>query len=575
MRAFAADAVVVAVALCALFPRAAISQSETKLFAFDGAAEDRFGGAVSMSGDDMAVGAPWDDDKGSGSGAVCVYKNQYGTHVCLIAKVAASDGAFGDGFGSSLCIKDDLLIIGAPYDDDRGECSGAAYIFKRDGSKWLQKAKLGDSAGQQTSRFGYSVSIDGRYCAVGAYFKNTVYLFKNNDTTWTEEAKFKASDQPSPCCFGYRVANHINRVLVGAIYTGHYGVDTGAAYLYQFDSPTILAIQDVPYDQGGHVTLTWHASCLDDGRDSLSHYSIWRAIDENLSKCIPASIGETRKDHPPPTVRSALFNGQTYTWEWLADQSIHCYSHYTYAAPTLYDSISTSQTDYTDTNVTPGHTYFYALAAVDVHENESDLSEVVFSTPVPVELECFTASVERQTVHLTWRTASESNNYGFEIERCDGDHREREWQKIGFVAGYGTSSESHDYFFEDILTPAQTARFSTFNYRLKQIDADGSFSHSEVVAVTLELPKTFSLAQNCPNPFNARTTLQFAMPHRSLVKLAVYDLMGREVAVLMNEEVGAGVHCVTFDSGDVGSGLYYYRFESSEFTQMRKLLVIK
>ncbi|MBN1558742.1 T9SS type A sorting domain-containing protein [candidate division KSB1 bacterium] len=805
-----------AVALCALFPRAAISQSETKITAIDGAADDYFGYSVSMSGDYMAVGAPNDDDKGSGSGAVYIYRKQYGTHVCPIAKLTASDGASGDVLGISVFIKDDLIIVGAPGDDDRGEWSGAAYIFaregdiwreqtklvasdgkaddsfgqsisfddnyavigaagyysyylvgsiyiferngtewieriklqasdglsgnqfgssvcisgdyiivgacgyddngdnsgsayifervgnswheaaklhasggergdrfgcavgisgeyavigasedqqngpwtgaayifKRDGHKWLQKAKLGASADQENTRFGYSVSIDGRYCAIGAPFESAVYLFKQNDTTWTEEAKFKASDQPSLCTFGYRVANHMNGILVGAIYASHYGIHTGAAYIYQFESPNILAIQDVPHDQGGYVTLTWHASCLDNGQDTLSHYSIWRAIDEKLSKCTPASIEETSKDHPPPTVRSTLFNGQPYTWEWLADQPVHCYSHYTYTAPTLYDSTSltngmhyflisanthdpavfydsnvdsgysvdnlpplpptgllafageykvdlqwdaspeadlryyviyrnssrhdsTSQINYTDTNVTPGCTYFYALAAVDVHENESGLSEVVFSTPVPVELESFAASVERQTVHLTWRTLSESNNYGFEIERCEADHHEKEWQKIGYLAGHGTSSESHDYFFEDILTPEQMARSSTLNYRLKQIDADGSFCHSEIIAVTLVLPKTFSLAQNYPNPFNARTTIQFAVPHRSLVKLAVYDLMGREVAVMVNEEVGAGVHSVTFDGGDVGSGLYCYCLKTREFMQTKKLLVLK
>jgi hypothetical protein len=145
-------------------------------------------------------------------------------------------------------------------------------------------------------------------------------------------------------------------------------------------------------------------------------------------------------------------------------------------------------------------------------------------TPLPVELAYFTAALDGNTVQLRWRTETEVNNYGFDILRQTKDDA---WSVIGFVAGNGnTNSPKHYDFWDDAITSS-----GLYNYRLKQIDNDGTFEYSNVVTVNVGVPDNFYLSQNYPNPFNPTTTIKYSISNNQFVSLKVYNVLGKEVAV--------------------------------------------
>ena len=192
---------------------------------------------------------------------------------------------------------------------------------------------------------------------------------------------------------------------------------------------------------------------------------------------------------------------------------------------------------------------------------------------VPVELVSFSAIVSDNSVELNWITATELNNSGFEIERSSHTERSRsmtDWEKIGFINGNGTTSQSHSYSFSD-----HNLSTGKYVYRLKQIDFDGTFSYSNEVEVDLSLPQTFSLEQNFPNPFNPSTSIQYAVSSRQLVTLKVYDLLGNEIATLVNENKPAGNYEVSFDAKNLSSGTYFYKLQAGSFVETKKMMMIK
>ncbi|MBZ0198577.1 MAG: T9SS type A sorting domain-containing protein [Ignavibacteriaceae bacterium] len=201
--------------------------------------------------------------------------------------------------------------------------------------------------------------------------------------------------------------------------------------------------------------------------------------------------------------------------------------------------------------------------------------------PLPVEFTSFTGTTKNSFVLLDWSTATEINNRGFEIERAaapggshSGNNSNVTWQKVGSVDGSGTTSLKHNYSFTDFV-----AHFGTYVYRLKQIDYDGSYKYSPEIEVAAGLkPESYLLNQNYPNPFNPVTTISYELPEASLVSLKLYDILGREVAQLINDFREAGRHQVTFNSAAVDgltSGVYFYKIEAGSFTAVKKMQLLK
>ncbi len=191
---------------------------------------------------------------------------------------------------------------------------------------------------------------------------------------------------------------------------------------------------------------------------------------------------------------------------------------------------------------------------------------------LPVELTSFVANVNGSEVLLKWNTATELNNYGFEIERRVDNKQLKvgEWKKIGFVNGNGNSNSSKDYSFID-----NNIAVGKCIYRLKQIDNNGSYKYSAEVEIETETPTQFSLTQNYPNPFNPSTTINYQLPISGNVNLKVFDVLGKEVASLVNEKKEAGSYTVEFSAKNLASGTYFYRLQAGDFVQIKKMVILK
>ena len=192
--------------------------------------------------------------------------------------------------------------------------------------------------------------------------------------------------------------------------------------------------------------------------------------------------------------------------------------------------------------------------------------------PLPVELTSFTANASAKSVTLNWVTATEVNNYGFEVERTiqNSKLKTQNWEKIGFVAGNGNSNSTKNYSYTDINVTA-----GKYSYRLKQIDNDGQYTYSKEVEVELGIPTTFSLEQNYPNPFNPTTSMQYSVSSKQFVTIKVFDMLGREVAVLVNGEKEPGTYTAEFSSAGLASGTYIYRMQAGAFVQTKKMILLK
>jgi hypothetical protein len=189
-------------------------------------------------------------------------------------------------------------------------------------------------------------------------------------------------------------------------------------------------------------------------------------------------------------------------------------------------------------------------------------------TVTPVELSSFTASVNAEgNVLLYWTTATEINNQMFEIERRS---KEGQFITIGYVEGYGTTTEPQEYSYVD-----NTVGTGIYYYRLKQIDFNGTYEYSDEIEVEVNGPLTFVLKQNYPNPFNPTTKISYTIPERSNVSLKIFNLLGSEVVELVKGEVEAGSYIIEFNASALPSGIYFYRLQAGSFVETKKMILLK
>ncbi len=190
---------------------------------------------------------------------------------------------------------------------------------------------------------------------------------------------------------------------------------------------------------------------------------------------------------------------------------------------------------------------------------------------LPIELFSFTGVFKNNLIQLNWTTETETQNYGFEIERKSKDDQASEWKKIGFVPGSGNSNSPKHYSFRD-----KSITYGTYLYRLKQIDDNGHYSLSRAVEVsTGSIPTEYALRQNFPNPFNPLTTILYQVKEEGLVQLKVFNLLGQEITTLVNEVKPAGYYTYSLDASNLSSGVYIYSMQINNFVQNRKMTLLK
>jgi len=194
---------------------------------------------------------------------------------------------------------------------------------------------------------------------------------------------------------------------------------------------------------------------------------------------------------------------------------------------------------------------------------------------LPVEMVSFTVSAHSSNAELRWTTATEANTNGWEVERrtiANFGFPTADWKIVGSVKGAETSASPKQYSFLD-----QDLSTGTYMYRLKQIDRSGSFKYSQEVQVDIgTVPSTFTLSQNYPNPFNPSTTIGFTLEHDGRAVLKVYDILGREIATLLDENRAAGQYQqVVFDASRLSSGTYFAVLRSGGKQLFTKMILLK
>ena len=195
---------------------------------------------------------------------------------------------------------------------------------------------------------------------------------------------------------------------------------------------------------------------------------------------------------------------------------------------------------------------------------------------LPVELTSFTAALNNGAIELNWNTATETNNYGFEVQRSQASYEKNKtlnynWAKIGFVNGAGNSNSPKNYYFAD-----NTISYGGYAYRLKQLDKDGNYKYSKVAEINaMQIPNGYLLSQNFPIPFNPSTTISFTLPERTRVELSIYNEIGENVVELFNGEKAAGYHSIEWNASKFVSGIYFYELKTEKFTSVKKLILMK
>jgi Spondin_N/Secretion system C-terminal sorting domain len=244
-----------------------------------------------------------------------------------------------------------------------------------------------------------------------------------------------------------------------------------------------------------------------------------------------------------------------------------------------------------DAGTDDGATFTSANSASAPHVNISAFTTAPFNgtpplgtftftrtSPVPVQLSEFTGVVlGNGHVKLDWTTLSETNAFGFEVQKSTAPSSDFQTIENSFIAGHGTTSVPQMYSFTDV-----TATQGTWYYRLRHIDLDGSITHSSAILPSSTtdvredpVPSTFALRQNFPNPFNPSSTISYDLPRNVAVTLTVYNAIGQKVRTLVDEVQEAGTHTVLFSSTDLVSGMYFYQLRAGGFVATRRLIVVK
>ena len=209
------------------------------------------------------------------------------------------------------------------------------------------------------------------------------------------------------------------------------------------------------------------------------------------------------------------------------------------------------------------------------HDSVGEVEDYVIPYgQLPVELVSFDATAGDGRVLLNWSTASETDNdYFLLYRRVAGS---TVFNTHAQIEGSGTSTTQRDYSYTDNAC----VNGITYEYRLADVDINGLETvHEMIVEATpfagAEVPTEYALHQNWPNPFNATTMFRFDIREAGQVTLKIFDLMGREVATLVNEERAAGFHTISWDASELATGIYFYRLEVNGFTDVKKMLFLK
>ncbi len=242
------------------------------------------------------------------------------------------------------------------------------------------------------------------------------------------------------------------------------------------------------------------------------------------------------------------------------------YDYTIQSAPSYAGTQKTTSEMQTQSTFTNAGWDFDNIWSIDGSTNNGYPFLQVNASPLPVELTSFTVKNTSNGIQLSWNTATEINNHGFAVERSSST----DWKEIGFVEGAGNSNAPKSYSFVDNSAHGRTS------YRLKQIDRDGTFEYSKTIELAIAAaPAAFALANNYPNPFNPATNISYSIASDEFVSLKVYDMMGKEIATLVDRQQPSGNYAVAFDASQLASGIYFYKLKAGNNVGIKKMILMK
>lgn len=189
---------------------------------------------------------------------------------------------------------------------------------------------------------------------------------------------------------------------------------------------------------------------------------------------------------------------------------------------------------------------------------------------IPVELVRFSAELQEGAVLLTWETATETHNLGFEVQRAAGSG---EWTPFGFVEGHGSTTEPHSYHFTDMLSDL-TSSVAFVRYRLRQLDLDGRSDFSPEVEVRLDVPQPHFALEGFPSPCDEQLTVRLIQAESAVTSIRLHDIAGRVVKVISTDALlPAGSSSMPVRTAGLPSGLYLLVAENHEGKRTEKVLI--
>ncbi|MBN8589508.1 MAG: T9SS type A sorting domain-containing protein [Rhodothermia bacterium] len=587
-------------------------------------------GALEEDSNATGVNGTESNNSATTSGAAYVFVRS-GTNWTQQAYLKASNTGGGDAFGVSVAISGDTIVVGANGEDSNAtgvnatesnnsaSASGAAYVFIRSGSTWTQQAYLKASNTEASDLFGYAVAISGDTIVVGAFGEGSnttgvngtqtdnsakesgaAYVFVRSGTTWTQQAYLKASNTEAGDRFGTSVAISGNTIVIGAYFegsntTGVNGTQTdnsakesGAAYVFVRSGTTWTQQAYLKASNTGVSDWFGYAVAISGDTIVVGAYG----EDSNAT-----GVNGTQTDN------SALSSGATYTFtrsgstwaqqDYLKASNTEIADNFGYSVAISEDSIVAGafqeDSNTTGVNGTQTNNSASSSGATYVFKLNRAPSKAVVQTSATVTIGgTTTASAISNTIDFSWTTSTDA----------DGDALTYKWQlsdKADFSnllfdlsANANTSVKLTFAQLNDKLKAAFGKSWNNLTLYQRVLTMDGvnsstigdavsaQFVHGLLIANEGEsLPTVTALIGNYPNPFNPSTEIEYLLSVAANVKLAVYDMQGREVKMLVNHAQIAGNYRVSFDATGLPSGAYLYLLEVGNFVQTKKMMLVK
>ncbi len=509
---------------------------QTKLIASDGDNKDQFGWSVSLSGNYALIGAKSDKIGAKGGAGSAYIFHLEGSNWVERAKLKgdSTSSPFACYFGYSVSLSGDYALVGARDDDDLGYASGSAYVFRNDGSEWVKQAKLRASDGDFFERFGSDVSILGDYVLVGTQDGDAAYIFHYDGSDWVEQTKLTAGDGSDS--FGCGVSLSGDYAIIGAHSEGD--DITGAAYIFHRDGQNwveeakLIASDRAPYDGFGvSVSLSGNYALVGANapyRKGAAY--IFRKEGSNWVEQTKLTASDGA-DEDQFGAFVSLSSNYALVGAYEADSGgTEAGTAYIYSATPLCSKVSQFQA-----RCRPGGVIKARVTMTDA-SHEGDIIEVSIDD-VPYEV----------TIDPTGRG---------------------QLSQGGFSSGFHTVELTNPgQCFDPIVVTCRTS-----------LDEEGNGDWDD--ELVSESPAETALLGNYPNPFNPSTTIRYVLSADGPVSVRVYNMLGQEVATLVDGFQKAGEQSVTWHGTNnfgqsVASGLYIYRLQAGNLTLSQKMLFAK